>query len=38
LSRKELEIILKKIKSHPEKVSWGGKELINLTKSIGIKM
>ena len=37
LSRKELDIVLKKIKSHPEKVSWAGKELINLTKSIGIK-
>ena len=37
LTKMELAAVLKEIKSHPEKVSWTGIELIYLTKSMGIK-
>ena len=34
---KELDTILIKIKSHPEKLNWDDKDLISLTNSMGIK-
>ena len=37
LTKMELAAVLKELKSHPEKVSWTGIELIYLTKSMGIK-
>ena len=37
LTKTDLDAVLKELKSHPEKVSWTGIELIYLTKSMGIK-
>ena len=37
VTSKELDTILIKIKSHPEKLSWNDKDLISLTNSMGIK-
>ena len=37
LTKTDLAAVLKELKSHPEKVSWTGIELIYLTKSMGIK-
>ena len=37
LTKADLAAVLKELKSHPEKVSWTGIELIYLTKSMGIK-
>jgi 2-isopropylmalate synthase len=37
VSPKELDTILIEIKSHPEKLNWEDKQLISLTKSMGIK-
>ena len=37
VTSKELDTILIKIKSHPEKLSWDDKDLISLTNSMGIK-
>jgi isopropylmalate/homocitrate/citramalate synthase len=36
VSPKELDTILIEIKSHPEKLNWEDKQLISLTKSMGI--
>jgi 2-isopropylmalate synthase len=37
LTKTDLAAVLKELKSHSEKVSWTGVELIYLTKSMGIK-
>ena len=37
VTSKELDTILIKIKSHPEKLNWDDKDLISLTNSMGIK-